>query len=158
MKILVTGSAGFICGYAVEELLKNGHIVVGVDNFSKYGKIRKSYDNNPKYNFNEGDVKDLELMKNLIEDCDQVLACAAMIGGISYFHEQAYELLAENERIMASTFDAAIWAFKNKKLKKINILSSSMVYESATNYPSKEGDERRNPTPIKYIWFSKTSL
>ena len=36
MKILVTGSAGFICGYVVEELLNNGHEVVGIDNFSKY--------------------------------------------------------------------------------------------------------------------------
>jgi len=155
MKILVTGSAGFICGYVVEELLKNGHIVVGIDNFSKYGKVKKSYDNNPKYNFTQGDVKDLELMKNLITDCDQVLACAAMIGGISYFHEQAYELLAENERIMAATFDAAIWAFKNKKLKKINVLSSSMVYESATNYPSKEGDERQIPPPLSTYGFQK---
>lgn len=155
MKILVTGSAGFICGYAVEELLSNGHIVVGIDNFSKYGKVKKSYDNNPNYFFTEGDVKDLTLMKNLIGDCDQVLACAAMIGGISYFHEQAYELLAENERIMASTFDAAIWAFKSKKLKKINVLSSSMVYESAIEYPSQEGDERKIPPPLSTYGFQK---
>lgn len=155
MKILVTGSAGFICGYAVEELLSNGHIVVGIDNFSKYGKVKKSYDNNPNYFFTEGDVKDLTLMKNLIGDCDQILACAAMIGGISYFHEQAYELLAENERIMASTFDAAIWAFKSKKLKKINVLSSSMVYESAIEYPSQEGDERKIPPPLSTYGFQK---
>ena len=29
-------------------------------------------------------------------------------GGITYFHEYAYDLLADNERILASTFDAAI--------------------------------------------------
>jgi len=155
MKILVTGSAGFICGYVLEELLNNGHIVVGIDNFSKYGKIKKSYDNHSNYHFTEGNVKDLELMKILMEDCDQVLACAAMIGGISYFHEQAYELLAENERIMASTFDTAIWAFKNKKLKKINVLSSSMVYESAKSYPSKEGDERKISPPLSTYGFQK---
>jgi UDP-glucose 4-epimerase len=34
MKVLVTGSAGFICGYLVEELLQAGYKVVGVDNFS----------------------------------------------------------------------------------------------------------------------------
>lgn len=114
MKILVTGSAGFICGYVVEELLNNGHEVVGIDNFSKYGKIKKSYDNHPNYHFVEGDAKDVDLMKSLAEDCDQILACAAMIGGIAYFHEMAYDLLAENERIMASTFDAAIHAFKHR--------------------------------------------
>lgn len=155
MKILVTGSAGFICGYVVEELLNEGHIVIGIDNFSKYGKIKKSYDNNPNYHFTEGDAKNTELIKTLIGECDQILACAAMIGGISYFHENAYELLAENERIMASTFDAAIWAFKNKKLKKINVLSSSMVYENAINYPSKEGDEKQMPPPSSTYGFQK---
>ena len=148
MKILVTGSAGFICGYVVEDLLEHGHTVVGIDNFSKYGPVKKSYDSHPRYQFTQGDVKDVELMKRLTEDCDQVLAAAAMIGGISYFHEHAYDLLAENERIMASTFDAAIWAFKNRKLQKINVLSSSMVYESTETFPSVEGDERRVPPPL----------
>lgn len=155
MKILVTGSAGFICGYVVEELLNKGHEVIGIDNYSKYGEVKKTYDNHPNYHFTKGDVKDTDLMKELISDCDQVLACAAMIGGISYFHEQAYELLAENERIIASTFDAAIWAFKNKVLKKINVLSSSMVYECATNYPSKEGDEKRIAPPLSTYGFQK---
>ncbi|MDR2191994.1 MAG: NAD(P)-dependent oxidoreductase [Endomicrobium sp.] len=155
MKILVTGSAGFICGYLVEELLNNGHTVVGIDNFSKYGRVKKSYDNNPKYEFCEGDAKNVSLMKELVSDCDAVLAAAAMIGGISYFHEQAYNLLAENERITASTFDAAIWAFQNKKLKKINVLSSSMVYESAQTFPSAEGDERKCPPPLSTYGFQK---
>jgi len=155
MKILVTGSAGFICGYLVDELLQRGHSIVGIDNYSKYGKVEKSYDKHPNYHFVEGDCKNTDLMKELISDCDSVLAAAAMIGGISYFHTQAYELLAENERIMASTFDAAIWAFKNKKLKKINVLSSSMVYESTEFFPSKEGDERRSPPPISTYGFQK---
>lgn len=155
MKILVTGSAGFICGYVVEELLNNGHDVVGIDNFSKYGKIKKSYDNHPNYHFVEGDAKDVDLMKSLAEDCDQMLACAAMIGGIAYFHEMAYDLLAENERIMASTFDAAIHAFEHGKLKKINVLSSSMVYECADTYPSKEGDEKLIPPPLSTYGFQK---
>lgn len=155
MKILVTGSAGFICGYVVEELLNHGHEVVGIDNFSKYGKIKKSYDNHPNYHFVEGDAKDVELMKKLAEDCDQILACAAMIGGIAYFHEMVYELLAENERIMASTFDAAIHAYKHGKLKKINVLSSSMVYECADTYPSKEGDEKLIPPPMSTYGFQK---
>lgn len=155
MKILVTGSAGFICGYVVEELLNQGHEVMGIDNFSKYGKVEKSYDSHPRYHFVEGDVKNLGLMKELIVDCDQVLAAAAMIGGISYFHEFAYDLLAENERIVASTFDAAIWAFNNKKLKKINVMSSSMVFESVDRFPTKEGDERKSPPPLSTYGFQK---
>jgi len=155
MKLLVTGSAGFICGYLVEELLEKGHEIYGIDNFSKYGKIEKSYDNHPRYHLVEGDAKNVELMKELITDCDQVVGAAAMIGGISYFHEFAYDLLAENERIMASTFDAAIWAFKNRHLKKINVFSSSMVYESTTSFPTKEGMERTSPPPLSTYGFQK---
>ena len=86
MKVLVTGAAGFICGYLVEELLAAGHDVVGVDNFSKYGRVARSYDANPRYCLVEGDAKDRELLVRLAADCDQVVAAAAMIGGISYFH------------------------------------------------------------------------
>ena len=155
MKILVTGSAGFIAGYLVDELLKAGHEVIGIDNYSKYGPIQKSYDNDPHYHFVEGDCKDTSLMKELIEDCDQVIAIAAMIGGITYFHTYAYDLLAENERITASTFDAAIWAHKEKHLQKINVLSSSMVYESCHEYPSKESFVLQCPPPLSTYGFQK---
>lgn len=155
MNILVTGSAGFICGYLVEELLNHGHVVYGIDNFSKYGKVEKSYDGHPNYHFTEGDVKNLPLLKELAAECDQMLCSAAMIGGISYFHEFAYDLLAENERIIATSFDAAIWAKRHAKLRKINVLSSSMVYESATAFPSREGDEHRCPPPLSTYGFQK---
>jgi nucleoside-diphosphate-sugar epimerase len=155
MKILITGSAGFIAGYLVEELLEHGHQIIGIDNFSKYGKISKSYDGHPNYTLVEGDAKDTGLMKDLIEDCDQVVALAAIIGGISLFHELAYDLLAENERIIASTFDASIWAYKNRHLKKINVLSSSMVFESTTTYPTREGEQLRCPPPLSTYGFQK---
>src|SRR6185295_11099583 len=54
LKILVTGSAGFIAGYLVQELLARGHEVVGVDNYSKYGRVEKSYQRHPGYTFLEG--------------------------------------------------------------------------------------------------------
>lgn len=155
MKILFTGAAGFIAGYTIEELLNNGHEVVGIDNYSKYGKVEKSYDKNPKYKFIEGDAKDVELMKKAAEDVDVIVSGAAMIGGISYFHEFAYDLMAENERITAAAFDAAIWAHKERKLKKILVMSSSMVYESATVFPTPETAARKSPPPLSTYGFQK---
>ena len=61
-KVLVSGSAGFIGGYVVEELLRRGYAVSGIDNYSKYGKVVKSYDSHPDYHFTEGDVRDTCLL------------------------------------------------------------------------------------------------
>lgn len=155
MKIVFTGAAGFIAGYAIEELLNAGHEVVGIDNYSKYGKLEKSYSNNPNYTFIEGDAQDVEVMKKAVEDADVLVAAAALIGGISYFHELAYDLISQNERITASAFDAAIWAHKNKKLKKIVVMSSSMVYESTTQYPTPEGAQLTSPPPLSTYGFQK---
>jgi UDP-glucose 4-epimerase len=155
VRILVTGSSGFLGGYIVNELLARGHEVVGIDNFSKYGEVAKTHDNHSRYKLVRGDCKDTELMFSMAKDCDQMIAGAAMIGGISYFHKYAYDLLAENERILASTFDAAIRAFKAGALKKITVISSSMVFESSTVFPSPEGEQLRSAPPLSTYGFQK---
>ena len=155
MKILVTGAAGFICGYLVPELLEAGHEVVGIDDFSKYGETAKSYDDHPRYRFVKGDAKDEALVRELAADCDQVVAAAAMIGGISYFHEFAFDLLAENEGILASTFRAAIDAHRNGHLERIIVMSSSMVFESSTVFPTPEGAQLTSPPPVSTYGFQK---
>src|SRR5271165_80791 len=155
MKALVTGSAGFINGYLIQELLENGYDVVGLDNYSKYGKVEKSYDSHPRFHFVKGDAKDIPLLKELLADCDHFVAAAAMIGGISYFHEYAYDLIAENERITAAAFDAAIHARKHRRLQKITVMSSSMVFENTDEYPTPEGAEKRCPPPNSTYGFQK---
>ena len=156
--VLVTGSAGFIGGYVVEELLRQGYAVTGLDNFSKYGRVTKSYDDHPDYHFVEGDARDVHLMTELLADCDHLIAGAAMIGGISYFHTYAYDLLATNERITAATCDAAIKAANSGRLRKVTYLSSSMVFESTDYWPSREGDQRRVPPPLSSYGFQKLAV
>src|SRR5438094_1430794 len=155
MKALVTGASGFICGYLVAELLHAGHEVVGVDNFSKYGPVRRTFDNEPRYRLVEGDAKDAALLTELAAGCDHVVADAPTFGGISYCYEFAYDLLAENERICAATFDAAVSAFRLGRLQKITVLSSSMVYESAALFPTPEGAQLTSPPPRSTYGFQK---
>lgn len=155
MKVFVTGSSGFIGGYLVQELLQHDYDVIGLDNFSKYGRVAKSFDTHPRYRLVVGDAKNIDLLKELIAECDHFVAAAAMIGGISYFHEFAYDLLAENERITAAAFDAAIWAHKQRKLRKITVMSSSMVFENTAEFPTPEGAERRCPPPSSTYGFQK---
>ena len=157
-RVLVSGAQGFIGGYVVEELLARGHSVIGVDNFSKYGKVAKSFDSHCNYQLVEGDCRDVALMTGLLSGCDHFIAGAALIGGISYFHAYAYDLLATNERIMASSCDAAIAAHRAGRLQKVTYMSSSMVFESAESWPSYEGQQREVPPPKSSYGFQKLAV
>ncbi len=94
-------------------------------------------------------------MKDAAKDADIIVSGAAIIGGTAYFHTLAYDLLAENERITASAFDAAIWAKQKKSLKKIIVLSSSMVYGSTVQFPTPESAVATSPPPLSTYGFQK---
>lgn len=158
MKVLVTGAAGFIGGYVVEELLACGYDVVGIDNFSKYGPLRPAGHDHPHYRFVRGDAKDSPLLKELLADCEHFVAGAAMIGGIAYFHKMAFDLLAENERITAAAFEAAIEAHRRGRLRKITAVSSSMVFENAARFPTEEGEQLKCPPPTSTYGFQKLAV
>ena len=157
-KVLITGSEGFIGGYIVKELLKQGYFVYGIDNLSKYGEVIRNHSDNENYKFYNNDVKDRALLKEIMSDCDYLIAGAAMIGGISYFHEFEYDLLSENEKIISATTDVAIDCFKNSKLKRVVFLSSSMVFESSDIFPTKEEDLFKIPPPISSYGFQKLAV
>ena len=156
MKILLTGSQGFIGAYICNELLENGHEVIGVDNFSKYGALKRAHDNHTNFKLFKRDI----LKEGIHDICsvekpDQIIAGAAMIGGITYFHKFAYDLLATNERILAETFDAAIKGYKDGYLKRIVVLSSSMVFEETEIYPTPEDQVKKCPPPSSTYGFQK---
>lgn len=157
-KLVVTGAAGFIGGYIVQEALDKGYSVVGIDNLSKYGNTTRAFDSHPDYKLVIGDARDADFLVGHFKDADHIIAGAAMIGGISYFHTFAYDLIATNERIIAATCDAAIAIHKLGKLQKVTYLSSSMVYESTNSWPSVEGDERKIPPPMSSYGFQKLSV
>lgn len=146
MKVLVTGAKGFIAGYLIADLLAHGYDVIGVDNLSKYGPVERAFDRHPRYRFVTGDAKDVDLLSDLLSGCHHLVAGAAIIGGVRLIHEMPYDLLAENERLTAAHFDAAL-RHRRGSLQKITLLSSSMVYESAEVFPTPEGEERLRPPP-----------
>jgi UDP-glucose 4-epimerase len=152
---LVTGAKGFIGEYLVRELLDHGHRVVGVDDFSKYGPSHSSFDDDPRFDFVQADVSDMSTWNGLLDDVDVLIAGAALIGGISYFHTRPFDILAKNEEIMAQTMRAAIGAHQAGSLQRVVVVSSSMVYESATSFPSVEGDELRIAPPLSSYGFQK---
>jgi len=154
-KVLVTGSQGFIGSYICNELLNNGYEVIGVDNYQKYGELARPHDSHPNFKLYNLNILHPDF-QSLVDATapDFIIAGAAMIGGISYFHKYAYDLMATNERILASTFDAAIRNMNNG-LKRIIVLSSSMVFENTELYPTPESEVNIAPPPSSTYGFQK---
>ena len=154
-KVLVTGSQGFIGSYICNELLSHGYEVIGVDNYQKYGELARPHDSHPKFKLYNLNIlhSDFQSLVDSIAP-DFIVAGAAMIGGISYFHKYAYDLMATNERILASTFDSAIRNMNNG-LKRIIVLSSSMVFENTELYPTPETEVNIAPPPSSTYGFQK---
>lgn len=157
-RILVTGSQGFIGSYICTELLENGYSVLGVDNFSKYGMVNRRHDKHKNFELIRSDCSTKDFLEKMTSyEFDFIIACAAMIGGISYFHKYAYDLLATNERIIANTFDLALNRFNEKKLERILVLSSSMVFGKATQWPTEESHLLECTPPSSTYGFQKLS-
>lgn len=157
MKVLITGSQGFIGSYLCNEFLNNGYEVIGVDNFSKYGLLKRTHDANPNFKFYQANICDNNEFDKICQDekPDYIIAGAAMIGGIAYFHRYAYDLMAVNERIMATTYDSAIKLHQQGILKRIIVMSSSMVYGNTTTFPTPEDDVKSCSVPESTYGFQK---
>ncbi len=145
-RILVTGGCGFIGSEVVKQLVAKGYSVRVVDNLSKKESSVKE-----GYEFIKGDLTDKKVADKVFEGMDVCINLAAKIGGIGYFHKYPATILSENNKIYSTTFEAAA---KNK-LKRMVYISSSMVFESAVDFPSKEGDIKKIAPPVSSYGFSK---
>jgi nucleoside-diphosphate-sugar epimerase len=155
-RVLVTGSEGLIGGYLTRGLLARGYDVTGIDNFSKHGTTGRQ--DLRGYELLEADAADETVLDEALADCDHFIAGAAMIGGLSYLHGVPLDLLIANERLTIAACESAIRARKAGRLRKVTWISSSMVYESATSWPSAEGDELLIPPPPSAYGFQKLAV
>jgi nucleoside-diphosphate-sugar epimerase len=147
-KIIVTGGAGFIGSEVTRQLVQRGYDVRVIDDLSKEGHPVP-----PGVDFQKADLTVPGVAEELFAGYDACLNLAAKIGGIGYFHEYPATILSETNKLYSMTFEAAV----THRMKRMVYVSSSMVFESATTFPSKESDLAGIPPPVSAYGFSKLS-
>ncbi len=135
MKILVTGSEGSLAQMVVPHLLGEGHEIVGVDNFVRYGTIERDR----KYVFMKGDLCDTSFVKKVFSEYGfgAVFHFAALVYGVIGFHKKPADIIADNNLATIN-----LLKFGHEKIKKFIYLSSSMVYERCKSLPHREDDTK----------------
>ncbi|MHA1914352.1 MAG: SDR family oxidoreductase [Promethearchaeota archaeon] len=133
-KILVTGAAGFIGSHLVLNLLELGAEVVGLDNLYN-GKMENLEDvsNNTNFEFVKGDIRDLNLLLEIMKDVDII------------YHEAAFTSVPQSVKMPQSCNDVNINgtlnllnAARKIDVSKIIFASSSSVYGDTPTLPKKE--------------------
>ena len=129
--VLVTGGAGFIGSFTVDELLRRGHKVRILDNFEEQvHKVWGTEDNVPPYlntdaELIRGDVCDYETVKKAIKDVDVIFHHAGMVGvGQSQYQIRRY--MNGNVMGTASLLDAL--ANEKHSVRKILVAGSISEY------------------------------
>ena len=147
MKILVTGSEGSLMQFVIPVLQENGHEVIGVDNFIRYGEIERERN----YEFIRGDLTDKDFVDKIVYGVDGVIQAAALIYGVGGFHKYPADILSKDIVLHQNI----LWAMKKHNVKKIAYISSSMVYERCENHPSSEEDAYDSLIPSTDYGLSK---
>jgi UDP-glucose 4-epimerase len=146
--ILVTGGCGFIGSEVVRQLLAKKYRVRVIDNMSKpSSRVPEGVE------FIRADLAERDAARQAMQGARVCINLAAKIGGIGYFHKLAATILSENNLIYSNTFEAAVEA----KIERMIFVSSSMVFESATTFPSREDELLKIPPPFTAYGFSKLS-
>lgn len=135
-RILITGGAGFIGSYLVEELLEHQpQRIVILDNLirGRYENMQ-SFSNNSIVEFIEGDIRDVHLLEKCISQVDYVFHMAALrINACAANPKEAFEVM------LKSTFAIAELCVKYN-IQKVIYSSSASVYGLAQHFPTPETD------------------
>jgi nucleoside-diphosphate-sugar epimerase len=80
MKVLVTGGAGYLGSVITQKLLENGYEVIVLDKLIFNQLSLLPHTSNPNFKFVYGDVRDIDLLKKLVNECDIIIPLAAIVG------------------------------------------------------------------------------
>lgn len=160
-KILITGGAGFIGSNLTEYFLNKGFEVVCLDNFATGHRHNiVSFLDNPGYKLIEGDIRDLEVCRQAVENVDYVLHQAAL-GSVP---RSINDPITSNE-VNVSGFLNMLVAARDAKVKRFVYAASSSTYGDSASLPKVEDVIGRPLSPYaitKYVnelyadVFSKT--
>jgi UDP-glucose 4-epimerase len=145
VKYLITGGAGFIGSHLSDSLLAQENAVVSLDNLST-GSMKNVAQLDGKVQFLSGDIRDSDLVNELVADCDVVFHMAAALG-VSTILESPMESMSTN--ILGSE---VVLSAAAKHDKRILIASTSEIYGKNPNQPLKETDDRIIGAPQKLRW------
>ena len=136
MRALVTGGAGFIGSHLVEKLLQDGHEITVIDDLST-GSLNnlQSVMDKKRFSFVQDNVRNYEVMNNLIERCDVVYHLAAAVG-VQLIVDEPVRTIKTNIHGCEVVLENA-----NKHGKKVLIASSSEVYGKSEAVPFSEDDD-----------------
>jgi nucleoside-diphosphate-sugar epimerase len=147
-RVLVTGGAGTIGAAVVRRLVRDADYEVRVsDQRDAPEWMRQSCE------VHTGDLRSLDEARLAAEDCDYVIHLAAIVGGIRNFHQLPHTLLEANNALYNAVFRAAL----DQRVDRMVYVSSSMVFERATEFPTTEAHLDDCPTPRSAYGFSKLS-
>jgi len=143
---LVTGCAGFIGSHLCEKLLREGHDVIGIDNFDPfYGRDIKEknlshYKNHSNFQFIEGDLKDVKTFNNISKNIDIIIHLAAKAGVLPSLKDPIAYL---NDNVIAT--QNLLNLCKERNIKKFVFASSSSIYGNNKTIPFNETDNVDRP-------------
>ncbi len=145
MKVFITGGAGFIGSHLCDALVKEGHKVTILDNLSTGTKNNITHLED-SINIIKGDIRDVNLVEELMLETDLVLHMAAALG--------VYNILKNPiESISTNYYGSEIILNTAAKYdKRILIASTSEIYGKNTKQPLSEEDDRVIGTPQKLRW------
>jgi nucleoside-diphosphate-sugar epimerase len=145
-RVLVTGGVGTIGAAVVRRLISDPEFEVRVSDQREAPQwMRESCE------VHTGDLRRLDEARKATQGCSHVIHLAAIVGGIANFHELPYTLTEVNNAL----YNAVVRAALDHDVQRFTYVSSSMVFERATEFPTTEAHILDTPIPRSAYGFSK---